>query len=139
MREIKFRAWDVLNGEMIYSDKEEDDYGFRLDNGVVKSYIECVTVDVCGDEYIDYDYIENIMQYTGLKDKNGVEIYEGDIIQTKDFYECGELIFKGKKQIVKNIDCYLETNLFIDISGEVIGNICENKYLLDDEKINYLK
>ena len=85
-----------------------------------------------------------IMQSTGLKDKNGKEIFEGDIIN------CGYL-FNGspfdeldeyeEEKVVKFVNCGFnikfknDTNLFIDIMEscediEVIGNIYENKELL---------
>ena len=66
MREIKFRAWDLVHKKMIQVKSLEFGVGITHQN----------------DDMGDIDgYL--LMQYTGLKDKNGKEIYDGDIVQWK--------------------------------------------------------
>ena len=59
MREIKFRVWDRDNAQMVYSSKGYVGFFEQVDG---------------------WDWYDTLMQFTGLKDKNGVEIYEGDIL-----------------------------------------------------------
>ncbi len=71
-REIKFRVWDIENKEMLKVqelDFEPTFYGGRI--------------AIRPDQYNDYFDTEDmiLMQYTGLHDKNGKEIYEGDILK----------------------------------------------------------
>ena len=111
MREIKFRAWNTRRKEMEMID---DMYWFEENqchhNG-------------------DNDYV--IQQYTGLKDKNGVEIFEGDIVTVPWTGEC-ILVELGPDD--GNFH-YLVTNYDnrYPPAFEVIGNIHENPELLKEQ------
>lgn len=132
-REIKFRAWD---GDKLITDNS------------VKFFVEFDGTVWFNDGVTEYDMLIEqphfiLMQYTGLKDKNGKEIYEGDIISNP---------FNSDKNVIKydwfapdeNFpQCKIlgfcateEFGLGLDINGivsiEVIGNIYEHEYLLNE-------
>lgn len=75
MREIKFRSWDTKNKEMLET----------VTPGQMMSMVSSISA-LCGNTASEYDFDMRLiyMQYTGLHDKNGKEIYEGDIFEIKD-------------------------------------------------------
>ena len=119
MREIKFRAWDKKNCEFIT--------GCILFENSGKFAIEEEGLDWS----FDWDVDVVLMQYTGLKDKNGVEIYEGDIVREGDL--TGEIIF----DTVRSAYCYTHLcgrAFLYAFAGEVIGNMHENPELLNRQE-----
>lgn len=133
MENLKFRAWDKIAKKM--SEVTAIDFSTKPFRVFYKGY---------GNEnYFNQDAI--LMQSTGFHDKNGVEIFEGDVLN------CGHLFtgspfeeedeYEEEKGVVKFINCgfnveFKDANaLFIDImltceDIEVIGNIYESPELL---------
>jgi len=119
MREIKFRAWSVHNKAM---------YPQAGEGGVATF---AINPDGTTQTYGIYTKLE-LMQYTGLKDKNDKEIYEGDIIHWKFMPTTinAQVIFELGRFVLdypNNGDSYIPAN---SEEVEVIGNIYENKELL---------
>lgn len=136
-REIKFRAWlkeerKMVNVETLFiginrlcfGNSETEDLFFR-----------------------DFEEVE-LMQYTGLKDKNGKEVYEGDIvkiIELEGYGEyCDQVKYTGKIEYcvsefrIQPLNLKLSDESIVEI--EVIGNIYENKNLLEENNwLNMLK
>lgn len=133
MREIKFRAWDGQD-TMIYFDFNSIKHDGLID------WNENKYSDTGGGLYIDNC---DVMQYIGLQDKTGRNIYEGDILKWSDwrpnFYEY-EHLYKYSNKVVNwskkygswILDEKEELNLGIYSNVEIIGNIYENPELLDN-------
>ena len=126
MREIKFRAWDKQIKEMLSVDKIEWDRKLVYIRSSTRDHMETprrISEDICC-----------LMQYTGLNDKNGKEIYEGDIVTYFD--RCYFIKFHlANFMLSKKEYNYLElSHSTYSKEGKVtvIGNIYENPELLKE-------
>jgi len=144
MRDIKFRVWDKETKHMhICGEDVHDTINFEIETNRAYYYN---LQNGCGSLREDSDYV--LMQYTGLKDKNGKEIYEGDIVKVKLYKGEEEKYFIGKVEyfgsnFIVDADNNSEYHVY-DLDGfgidyrynledcEVIGNIYDNLELLEE-------
>ena len=126
MREIKFRAWDKENEKMMK---------------VSSLSLENKEIAVKENRTYHFFRMQNLelMQYTGLKDKNGKEIYEGDILFFRDENMKYIVVWQDAAFIIKSIEIrkYSEKMCWLDdteICCEIVGNIYENKKLLEENE-----
>ena len=137
MRDIKFRVWDKKTKKMRQLVNIVFNAGFGVepnDNTIKLIWVK--GKDIIEDKDIQIQREDNfeLMQYTGLHDKNGKEIYESDIVEVtrQCIWEKGIVVFidgcffiKVKETLLALYEC--EPNNY---ELRVIGNIYENLELL---------
>ncbi len=129
MRQLKFRVWNTLKRTFeSSSDIAINGNGILLitKTGYYKDFINVNYISSC-EEYI-------IQQYTGFTDRNGKDVYEGDIFRSEGAYKWAAVEFMDGKFVVALMGArvYDLCELFeVDYDKpEVIGNIFENTELL---------
>ena len=138
MREIKFRAWDRRYNKMHYQSTFAyfNDFFLSFEGEIKHAYGTKDAWSIDDIEQVDGKPLVVLMQYTGLKDKNGKEIYEGDIVNFLPFH------LREKKIRTTGVVEYKDDGFFVKFTAigygriqadhniEVIGNIYENPELL---------
>lgn len=136
-REIKYRAW--LKAEKIMVTVEEINFYDETFAYIFDNYAEVEQ------EWIEED-IQNVelLQYTGLKDKTGKDIYEGDIIRyfsevmSKKEWICSVEVIGATFAVRTGKKSYMDGSFLNRLSKdeklEIIGNIYENPNLLEESK-----
>lgn len=130
MRDIKFRVWDNERNAMLNSKSVDIDFF----EGKIEITSDTIRYDeVYTDEIKEFE----LMQYIGVKDKNGREIYEGDIITiTLDTGNVitGSVGMNNGQWSIKYYDRYYSlVSIWYEMQPEVIGNIYENPELIINE------
>ena len=150
-REITFRAWDEDCEVMYYSDAgwnethpESEDCFFDFHKGHVVAFLRQTEPGTIDEPPYDYGEPVDVEQYTGLPDKNGVEIYEGDVLAFWSEWDGKQMLtapVTWRQEVclmAADIGMALTTpvpeDLYEEIaesSYEVIGNIHENPELVN--------
>lgn len=129
----KYRAWNTEKKIMCY---DNEDLSACYWGGVYSSEVGIINEYLNLPEHVrDYEY----MQYTGVTDKNGKEIYEGDIVRNQqgEVYKVEYYISMCRFVLVTNTGSTwegIETDYYTSVCSEieVIGNVYENTDLLKE-------
>lgn len=125
MREIKFRAWDgkkIIYSLLINFDDED---------------VSWLDQELGGGNRGDWKS-EGLMEFTGLSDKNGLEIYEGDLVLVRETRVCEVIFHKDAgcwdlvpRNIISSVSIGAVSPASYKYHAEVIGNIHSNPELLN--------
>lgn len=113
-RELKFRAYSLKSHKIIY--------GYPV---ILKGKLDCFVEDITGSHWGIESWEVKVMQFTGLTDKNGKDIYHGDIIDTPQRgIEVVEI--DQEYDMIGYHECW-------ERSGIILGNIHEHPELLEQQ------
>lgn len=150
-REIKFRAWGIKDKRMWWNVQDAYDTLHCHNYPDNREYCDCEEHNFrpCsfGQVLIDKDH--TVMQFTGLKDKNDKEIYEGDVLSCKKYPCFGQNVIVRYGKGKMDDGCYTYIGFYLEeINGrqsgnehwldhlenfEIVGNIYENPGLIKKE------
>ncbi len=135
MRSIKFRAWDKKNRKMLHN---------LHPKSMQSSLYRCISSGFAAMYDPQYEWLDvELMQFTGMKDKGGHEIYEGDIVEYTDICDLSYITTRGVINWIENRCQFMPQDIQKNTKGGhyvthwdtteglvIIGNIHENPELL---------
>lgn len=141
MREIKVRAYEPVNQIMFFYNEMDgrETMQFYIDAGIVKAQVVVAPEDESDDPFGYKHFPCEVMQFTGLCDSEGTDVYEDDIINAG--YGAGQIIFREGSFFIEWIDdkeANIEPLGWIKNNRPrtgyiIIGNIYEHPYLVNKQ------
>jgi len=125
-RDIKFRAWEPLNEKMIYFDGF---IPFQIGDRFIEGSLNSQNQEKKYLTTMNFDAIE-VMEFSGLRDKNGKEMYEGDILHIEG-RDIPQLLYFEDSAFQTDEFLLFDVKLLRTI--KVVGNIYENSELLEGD------